>query len=519
MHSHVIFRKWLLFGVFHVVGGCLYSSGACSNTFLFECDLASCTNDTTLTTDGLDLSSQNLQGTVPPALFSLTTASGFFFGFNLLTGTLPAVPAQDYASSEFIGSDNDFTGTVPITISNLVDLQSLSLDINQLSGSVPASIGSLSLLNALFVQQNALEGSLPAPLSNLESLKFFSATNNQLSSTLPSWLSSLTALTKLRLGQNMFSGTIPSAFGSLSDLEVLSLYTNAMTGTIPPSLCSLTDLKQLDIHGSQLSGVLPTAIGSLVSLTLLKFGGMPLLDAVIPDSICHILSSLDSCGAEYVTITQCPTGCSQDFAHTCGVECPVDPPTTTTEAASPDALIIGLGVSLPLIVVVALAIALFVWQRSRSRQSKSTTPKSNRPNGGSAATRQASDGKGDSNSASEQQPTTVMAVMKQHVLSQIIKLLPHGAINEQTMTMVAAGGFGRVFSAEVSLISCSLVLSIFASHRHCVTVHYFVLYCRRLLSWFSCSKTSRKPMDCLRPNLRHRLPIQTFLPARAREWL
>jgi len=51
--------------------------------------------------------------------------------------------------------------------------------------------------------------------------------------------------------------------------------------------------------------------------------------------------------------------------------------------------------------------------------------------------------------AVDDKPSTPMSVMKQHFLSQFLKLLPQGIIDEDKMTLVGTGGFARVYVAEV----------------------------------------------------------------------
>ncbi|XP_057726615.1 receptor-like protein EIX2 isoform X1 [Arachis stenosperma] len=86
----------------------------------------------------VDLSSNNLTGTMSPQLFSL---SQLHF-LNL--------------------SHNRLTGTIPKEIGNMTQLESLDLSKNELTGQIPVSISSLSLLDNLNLSFNNLSGQIPS---------------------------------------------------------------------------------------------------------------------------------------------------------------------------------------------------------------------------------------------------------------------------------------------------------------------------------------------------------------------
>ncbi|QHN94634.1 Receptor-like protein [Arachis hypogaea] len=86
----------------------------------------------------VDLSSNNLTGTMSPQLFSL---SQLHF-LNL--------------------SHNRLTGTIPKEIGNMTQLESLDLSKNDLTGEIPESMSSLSFLNNLNLSFNNLRGQIPS---------------------------------------------------------------------------------------------------------------------------------------------------------------------------------------------------------------------------------------------------------------------------------------------------------------------------------------------------------------------
>ena len=68
-------------------------------------------------------------------------------------------------------SDNNLRGTLPTQLGDLVDLEILWLGRNQLSGPIPESIGNARKLEQLHLENNRLTGPLPASLVNLANLE------------------------------------------------------------------------------------------------------------------------------------------------------------------------------------------------------------------------------------------------------------------------------------------------------------------------------------------------------------
>lgn len=127
---------------------------------------------------GLDLSLNNLTGTIPAALGNLNTLE------NLnLTG-------------------NQLGGAIPTALGNLNTLENLNLSFNQLRGAIPAALGNLSNLEVMWLVSNQLSGALPATLGNLSNLEVLILNINQLSGELPQSLTRLTNLTTFSFGNN-----------------------------------------------------------------------------------------------------------------------------------------------------------------------------------------------------------------------------------------------------------------------------------------------------------------------------
>ncbi|XP_022640752.1 leucine-rich repeat receptor-like serine/threonine-protein kinase At1g17230 [Vigna radiata var. radiata] len=86
----------------------------------------------------IDMSSNNLSGTIPPQLFSLIG----LHSLNL--------------------SNNKLAGEIPNEIGNMKNLESLDFSTNQLGGEIPQSLSTLSFLSYLNLSFNDLTGKIPS---------------------------------------------------------------------------------------------------------------------------------------------------------------------------------------------------------------------------------------------------------------------------------------------------------------------------------------------------------------------
>ena len=81
-------------------------------------------------------------------------------------------------------SNNQLTGSIPSEIGNLTNLTLLYLYENQLTGSIPSEIGNLTNLTYLKLSSNQLTGEIPESICDLNlnwsSSSSFNITNNQL---------------------------------------------------------------------------------------------------------------------------------------------------------------------------------------------------------------------------------------------------------------------------------------------------------------------------------------------------
>ena len=82
-------------------------------------------------------------------------------------------------------SSNQLTGSIPPEIRNLTNLTYLNLSSNQLTGSIPSKIGNLTNLTSLWLFNNQLTGEIPSEIGILTNLNYLYLHNNELTGIIP----------------------------------------------------------------------------------------------------------------------------------------------------------------------------------------------------------------------------------------------------------------------------------------------------------------------------------------------
>jgi len=137
-------------------------------------------------------------------------------------------------------SSNNLNGTIPPQIGDLSSLTSLKFPSNNLlSGSIPPEIGDLSNLGSLNLFNCSLSGSIPPEIGDLSNLFLLTMGKNNLSGNIPPEIGNLSNLSTLALKENNLSGSIPPELGNLINLQVLDLSSNNLSGCIPQELITL----------------------------------------------------------------------------------------------------------------------------------------------------------------------------------------------------------------------------------------------------------------------------------------
>ncbi|XP_028772717.1 receptor-like protein 14 [Neltuma alba] len=156
--------------------------------------------------------------------------------------------------------DNNLEGSIPESITSLTSLTGLTLRWNYLTGSLPQQGGLCNLKNllALDLGNNEFEGQLPACLGNLTSLRVLFLLRNNFDGTFPfSIFHTLRSLTTISLTDDSFSGSFSlSLFANHSNLQMFFIAcsnANLKLETENPPFIPSFQLRALTIHNCTLN--------------------------------------------------------------------------------------------------------------------------------------------------------------------------------------------------------------------------------------------------------------------------
>ncbi|KAL0724105.1 hypothetical protein Bca4012_038704 [Brassica carinata] len=174
----------------------------------------------------LDLSYNQLTGTISPSIGSLPELSNLILCHNHLTGSIPPFLSQSLTRIDL--KRNSLTGSIsPASLPP--SLRYLSLAWNQLTGPVDRVLIRLNQLNYLDLSLNRLTGTIP------DRIFAFPITNLQLQRNFfygPIQPANRVTIPTVDLSYNRFSGGISPL---LSSVENLYLNSNRFTGEVPAS--------------------------------------------------------------------------------------------------------------------------------------------------------------------------------------------------------------------------------------------------------------------------------------------
>ncbi len=143
-----------------------------------------------------------LPASVLEAFHSATGGAGWRNSANWLTGSplssWHGITVEDSLVTALDLSDNNLTGTLPQEIGEFVDVKDMNLSENGLSDTIPATIGDLEHLGSLNLSNNGFAGPVPRSIGSLDSLRRLDLSGNEMSGALPSSFVQLGALEQLR---------------------------------------------------------------------------------------------------------------------------------------------------------------------------------------------------------------------------------------------------------------------------------------------------------------------------------
>ncbi|KAK1646921.1 hypothetical protein QYE76_064726 [Lolium multiflorum] len=225
----------------------------------------------------LNAGSNQLTGRFQRAILNLSTLVFLNIGQNRLSGEVPSNLGTSLPNLQSLAlANNFFDGNIPSSLINASKMHILDISGNNFTGPVPRSIGKLSELTWLNLEFNQLQArnkqdwEFMDSLTNCSKLRAFSVEGNHLEGYIPSSLSNLSSqLQNLYLGRNQLAGGFPSGIANLPNLIVLGMNNNRFTGVVPQWLGTLKNLQILGLAGNIFTGFIPSSLSNLSQLTYL----------------------------------------------------------------------------------------------------------------------------------------------------------------------------------------------------------------------------------------------------------
>ncbi|KAJ1274740.1 hypothetical protein BS78_05G084400 [Paspalum vaginatum] len=288
---------------------------------------------TSSTTDLIDLSYNNLSGSIPSCLME-GTVNILTLKRNRLQGELPNNMIQSCAFMALDFSDNQIEGKLPRSLVACTSLEVFDIGNNHISDTFPCWMSKLPELQVLVLKSNKFVGQVGKPsivgektrcefiklrILELSSNKFFGTLQDEWFMNMKSMATkslneimsnkfthlgqtyqltdaitykgneevlistSLSTLVYIDVSDNAFHGAIPKSIGDLGLLNGVNLSHNALTGPIPPQFGALNQLESLDLSSNDLLGEIPEELASLNFLSILNLSYNELVGR-IPDS-------------------------------------------------------------------------------------------------------------------------------------------------------------------------------------------------------------------------------------------
>ncbi|CAD5171049.1 unnamed protein product [Musa acuminata subsp. malaccensis] len=236
----------------------------------------------------LDLSFNDSSGSIPSSITKLNFLSFFSVAYNHLQGLIPSggqflsFPCSSFEGNPGLHSDskvfcNSTLGaTYPSEGDNDEDkfvLEGLPFAIGLTLGELPLNIANITSIHHLDVSDNNFTGNIRDVFHGLQNLEVFSAKSNVFVGRLLTALSLCSMLTSLDLWNNSLDGSIDLDLGRLVRLTTLNLGYNILQGLIPEVLFSCKALNILNLSLDKLSGQVPKKFSNLRSLSYLNLNG------------------------------------------------------------------------------------------------------------------------------------------------------------------------------------------------------------------------------------------------------
>lgn len=133
-----------------------------ANANVAECDWEGVFCDAAGRVEWIDLEQQDVRGRIPDDLALLSSAlTSLGLWRNQMTGTIPSSLGTLTALVDLDLGDNQLVGTIPSSLATLTALSIIEIDGNRLSGTIPSFLGSFTALTWVDLAESMFTGFLP----------------------------------------------------------------------------------------------------------------------------------------------------------------------------------------------------------------------------------------------------------------------------------------------------------------------------------------------------------------------
>uniref|UniRef100_M8CQG3 Receptor-like protein kinase HSL1 n=1 Tax=Aegilops tauschii TaxID=37682 RepID=M8CQG3_AEGTA len=208
----------------------------------------------------LFLYTNQLHGSIPPSIGLLPNLRDIQLFENMLTSSLPLELGRHSPLVNLEVCDNNLSGELPADLCFNRKLNDIVVFNNNFSGKLPESLDGCYLLNNLMLYNNHFTGEFTKSIWSVvkNQLTTDMIQNNNFSGTFPTQLQ--WNFSRIEMSNNRFSGPIPTLAGKMKVFRVVN---NLLSGKIPWDLTGISQVEELDLSGNQINGSIPMAIGVL----------------------------------------------------------------------------------------------------------------------------------------------------------------------------------------------------------------------------------------------------------------
>ncbi|XP_061980429.1 cuscuta receptor 1-like isoform X2 [Populus nigra] len=225
----------------------------------------------------LDLSGNNLGGSLPDCLGNLSSLQLLDVSENQFTGNIASGPLTNIISLKFLSLSNNLF-EVPTSMKPFMNHSSLkffSCENNKLVTELATFDNLIPKFQLVFFQlskpSEALNVEIPDFLYNQYHLRFLDLSHNNITGMFPSWLlKNNTRLEQLYLSDNSFVGALQLQDHLHPNMTNLDISNNNMNGQIPKDICLIfPNLGSLRMAKNGFTGCIPSCLGNISSLRVL----------------------------------------------------------------------------------------------------------------------------------------------------------------------------------------------------------------------------------------------------------